>query len=286
MQTETSRRILSWYTRFDLFAGLMSNNKTVLGRDWMAASEKFYTALARQDPTSLDYRIESNIATHRLIAIDMAQLFGKLSKGDISMGDFLEENEIIAHRIHQLRQVFGPLLDNTEHRVMSFEGAPERDPNDIVDPYVPGLLYSGPLWNVNFMQLNWHGVEVMHKYQTSMLLQQPPPSDLQQLALEQCRLLEAIEFWPGSPPGAVLPAQASLGLNCLFLPRDEKHIMWCRRKLAKFESMGYVPSFSRSLSYHPLHQRTGIKANATSDSAIFTPPHSEPKWPIYGTFLS
>ncbi|MCJ1397549.1 hypothetical protein MMC11_000743 [Xylographa trunciseda] len=247
MQTETSRKILGWYTRFDIFAGLMSGDKTVLSREWIAASEVYYTELAKQEPSNLDYQIESNIATHRLIAIDMTLLFARLPRGDISMSDFHVENDLIARRIFSLKQQLAPILAKDEYRVWTFDGAPERDPNDIVDPYVPGLLYYGPLFTVNYIKINWYAIESMHRYQTSTILQQPPPPDLYRLAIEQCRLLEAIEYWSGSPAGAVLPAQASLAMNCLFLPRDEKHIMWCRRKLAKVESMGYIyPSSFRS----------------------------------------
>ena len=241
MQTETSRKILGWYTRFDIFAGLMSGVKTVLSREWIASSETYYTTLAKQEPNNLDYQIESNIATHRLIAIDMTLLFAKLPRGDISMEDFLRENDLIARRICNLKQQLADVLSKDEYRVWSFGSTLERDPNDIVDPYVPGLLFHGPLFTINYVQINWYAIESMHRFQTSTILQQPPPADLYRLALEQCRLLEAIEYWSGSPAGAVLPAQASLAMNCLFLPRDEKHIMWCRRKLAKIESMGCVP---------------------------------------------
>ncbi|MCJ1387347.1 hypothetical protein MMC18_000190 [Xylographa bjoerkii] len=247
MQTETSRKILGWYTRFDIFAGLMSGDKTVLSREWIAASEVYHTRLAKQEPNNLDYQIESNIASHRLIAIDMTLLFARLPRGDISMSDFHVENDLIARRICNLKQQLAPVLAKDEYRVWSFDGTPERDPNDIVDPYVPGLLFHGPLFTVNYIKINWYAIESMHRYQTSTILQQPPPPDLYRLALEQCRLLEAIEYWSGSPAGAVLPAQASLAMNCLFLPRDEKHIMWCRRKLAKIESMGYIyPSSFRT----------------------------------------
>lgn len=238
MQTEISRKILGWYTRFDIFAGMMSVNKTALSRDWIVASEVHYARWAQKDPTNLDYQIENNIATHRLIAIDMTDLFAKLPRGHISMADFHRENEVIAQRIQGLKQHLAPLMSKDEYRVMSFEDSPTRDPNDIVDPYIPGLLFRGPLFALNYMRINWYAVESMHKYQTATILQQPPPQDLSRLALEQCRLLEAIEFWRGSPAGAVLPAQASLAMNCLFLPRDEKHITWCRRKLAQIEGMG------------------------------------------------
>lgn len=237
IQTDTRRKILGWYTRFDLFAGLMSGYETVLSREWMAAIEHYYLTMSQQDPSNLEYIMERNIASHRLLAIDMALLFAKLPRGEISIQEFVHQNELLGEQIRVMKGQLEPML-NTEHVVLSFDGAPERDPNDIVDPYVPGLLYKGPLWTMNFIQIDWYAIDAMHKYQTALMMQQQPPAELQQLALEQCRLLEAVDFWPNSPPGATLLAQASMGLICLFLPRDEKHIMWCRRKMAKVENMG------------------------------------------------
>ena len=235
--TETRRKILIWYTRFDLFAGLMSGAAAVLSREWMAALEQFYATLSHQDPKNLDYTMEIHTACHRLIAIDMALIFAKLPRGEISISEFHRQNDLIAERIQSMkRQV--ERLHMPEYLVMSFEGAPERDPDDIVDPYVPGLLYKHPLWTLNFIRIDLCAIEALHRYQTALILQQQPPTDLQQLALEQCRLIEAVERWPGSPAGSFLLAQAGLGLICLFLPKDEKHIMWCRRKVAKVENIG------------------------------------------------
>ncbi|TVY80693.1 hypothetical protein LSUE1_G006092 [Lachnellula suecica] len=67
-----------------------------------------------------------------------------------------------------------------------------------------------------------------------------PSAELQEIAYKSCQLFEAMEYWPGSPPGTVLACQASLGIACLFLPRDDHHSMWARRKLAVIESHGYI----------------------------------------------
>ena len=243
MDTEVQRKILAWYARFDLFAGLMSGYETVLGREWACAYERYYTRLAQKDAANTDYKIESNNGRHRVMAMDMAMLFAQLPRGAISLQDFMKENQVIAEQISAWKQDLDPVLFNTEHLVMSFEGVPDRDPDDIVDPYRPGGLFQGPLFSVNFMLLDRYAVEIMHKYQTALMLQQQPPLELGSIALEMLRIFEAIEYWPGSPPGAILPAQASLGIATLFLPKDERHIMWCRRKLARMESMGYNLAF-------------------------------------------
>lgn len=243
MVSEVRRKILNWYARFDLFAGLMSGYETVLAREWFYACQRYHLQQLQLYPDNIDYKIERAIADHRLTALDMSALFAKMSRGAITIGEFMKQNKPISERITAWRHTLDPGLTDPNYAVNSFAGARERDPNDIVDPYRPGGIYQGPLWTVNFLLIDWCAVSLMHKHQTAFILQQQPPEELGALALEQLRLFEAIEFWPGSPSGAVLAAQASLGMASLFLPKDERHITWCRRKLATIESMGCVTDF-------------------------------------------
>lgn len=238
METEVRRKILCWYARFDVYAGLMSGHGTVLSREWIHAYEQYYVHQWLQSPDDIDCHIEAAIAMTALNATDMTLLFAKLPRGEISVPNFMKENQDLSDRIRRWRKDVEPLLSRSEYLVSSFEGARPRDPDDIVDPYVPGTMYEGPLWTVNYMLLAWYALDLMHKYQTALMLQQQPPADLANLALEQCRLFEAIEYWPGSPPGSMLVAGSSVAMASLFLPKDEKHSMWCRRKFAMIENMG------------------------------------------------
>ena len=209
-ETEVRRRILSWYSRFDLFAGLMAGHSTVLSREWFYASDNYYRSQMLKDPESLDFKIEGAVAGHRLIAMDLATLFAKLPRGEISITDFIRENKIIGQRIENWMSPMSQFLSNRKYLVTSFEAAEDRDVDDIVDPYVPGGLLSGDLWSVNFMMLDWIGIELMHKHQTALMLQQEPPSEMQSLALDICRLFETIEYWPQSRPGAILSTHGTM----------------------------------------------------------------------------
>ncbi|KAI4271733.1 MAG: hypothetical protein LQ337_005788 [Flavoplaca oasis] len=248
--SELGRRILEWYSRFDLFCGFMSGSEPLLGREWLAANMLYYTEQAAQHPESTELKLEAAGASHRMVAIDMALLFGKLPRGAITLEQFRRENEALALRIHNMKEEMEPLLSDDRHTVKSFKGAPERDEDDIVDPYRPGGLRQGPLWGVNFLMMDWLGTSILHTYQTALILEQEPPPELRKLALEQCRLFEAIQYWPGSVPGSVLSAQAGLGIAVVFLPIDERHIMWSRKKLAAVESQGYTypPLLRRKLA--------------------------------------
>ena len=243
METEVRRKILAWYLRFDVMGGLMAGYSAVLGREWFLTTESYYIEQSLSYPMSIDYKIEATIATHRLLAGDLALLYAQLPRGEISVEDFARECDRYSEQLSIWKENLDPVFRDDSYLVKSFDGDLRQDPQDIVNPYMPGGLYKGALFTFNFMLMDWHAMNLMHKYKTAVLLRREVPLEIQDLALEICRFFETIEYWPESPPGAVLKAQGSLGLAIVFLPRDDKHIMWCRRKLAKVESLGCVGPF-------------------------------------------
>lgn len=239
-QTDMHRKMFSWYTRFELFSGFMAGNALVLSRDWFDAQEKHSKELADGSPDDIPLRVEYLYAQHRMLAVDMNQLMAKVPKGEISIPDFQAENEILGDRIAVWAADVLSLRSHTQYLVMDFEGSSPVDPDDIVNPYEPGTIFTEPLFAVNYMMMDRLSIQVLHKYQTAAVLQQPPSSELIEMSIPQCQIFEAIELWAGSPTGAFLPAQAGLGFICLFMPKEDRYINWCRKKLAKFEDHGYV----------------------------------------------
>lgn len=258
----------------------MSGYQTVLGRDWFVATENYYRQQSLSYPNSIDYKIEATIAKHRLLAVDLALLFAQLPRGAITVENFERESDKFAGQISTWKEKLDPVFRDPSYLVQSFEGR-KRAPEDIVDPYLPGGLYRGALFTFNFMLIDWHAINLMHGYKTASMLKRPLPLELSKIALDICRLFEAIEYWPDSPPGSLLKAQGSLGLAILVLPKDEKHIMWCRRKLAKVESLGYVPL--RYIQYCP--QRGGtLERELTLQIAIYTHLHFATRWLNCGVY--
>ena len=238
MEDEMTRVMLGWYMRFDVFAGLMGGFETVLSREWFSYAEDFYLQQVAKEPANLNWKIESAIAQHRLVATDMSLLFAKNGKGEIYHEQFVRENEDIGRRIEEWKSKMDPALQDRRYLVTDFSGARPLDPEDIVNPYIIGTLYDGPLYVMNIATIDWYSIDLMHKYQTALTMKTQPSAELGMKAYETCQLYEAIEFYPRSPPGAVLAIQASLGIALLFLPRDLTHSMWARRKLATIEANG------------------------------------------------
>lgn len=238
MEDQMTRVILGWYMRFDVFAGLMGGFETVLSREWFSSSQDFFAQQATLDPQELDWKIEYTLAQLRLIATDMSLLFAKIGKGEISHEIFLRENQILGRRIEEWKTKMDLALQDPRYLVTDFSGARPVDPDDIVDPYQQNIIFQGRLWVMNIATIDWLSIDLMHKYQTALTLKTQPSRDLAMKGYAICQLFEAMEFYPGSPRGAILACQASLGIALLFLPRDEIHAMWGRRKLALIECNG------------------------------------------------
>jgi hypothetical protein len=156
------------------------------------------------------------------------------------------ENEKLSQRMDELRKIIQDLNDDY-YTVTEFPAKQPLGPSDIVDPYLPGGLFRDALFPLNFSWTGWYGTDIMRQFQTSIMLQQELPADLEGLALEQSRIFETIERWPHSPKGSILGGISALGISALFLPKDQRHTMWLRRKLAAVEQNGFVyPATFRS----------------------------------------
>lgn len=240
MQDETRRKIISWYIRFDLFAGIMSGGETVLGREWFASCVDFYKRQARDRPHDLGAKFEEFFATSRLLATDVTLLFAAKTRNAII------DEQAAADTSNLMMQFdnFGHTIQNTytdpSYFVKVFPDAPSPREDDITDFRDPDCLYGGDLFTMNFVLIDFWAIELMFKYQLALAQRQQPPPELTDIALRKCKMFEAIEYYDQGPPGAVLGCQASLGIASLFLPKDSRHTDWCRRKFALIEQNGYV----------------------------------------------
>ena len=238
VQTDFHRKMLTWYARFDIYAGLMAGNETILGKEWFYSHEQYTKVLAMNSPDDIGLRVEHLYAQNRVLGYEMAQLLAKVPKGELSIPDFMRENQLFLEKIADWKVQLESFCPSSEYLITDFSASPPLDAEDIVNPYIPGRIYKEPYFAVNYMMIDCLAIESSYKYQCSLMLQQPLPPELFNLSLEQCQIIEAIELWAESPPGTILPAQASLGLLCLIFPREDKYINWCRKKLVKIEKLG------------------------------------------------
>ena len=236
--SDVSRKILSWYGRFDLFAGLMAGNKTILGNEWLYAHETCANRLSELEPHNFQMRVESLYAQHRVLGFEMAQLLSRLSKREISRHDFVLENEAFFQKVNIFKEKVLSFRAFSQYLVLDFSGSPPADNDSIVDPYEPGLLFKDEAFVVNYLMIDCLAIELTNKYQSALILQDQLPEELFGLALKTCQIIEAISQWSGSPPGAFLPTQATVGLLALCLPPKDSFMSWSRRKFLKIENAG------------------------------------------------
>jgi hypothetical protein len=208
MQSETHRKIISWYIRFDLFAGMMSGGKTVLGREWFDACAEFYKRKARDKPNDFGARFEDMFAASRLIATDIALLLASKGTGEKSDEQFALEVQELLGKMDDFGRRLDTTFTNPSCFVKTFPKAPPPSEDDITDFRDPNFCLAGELFSMNYILIDFWA------------------------------MFEAVDYSDQGPPGAVLGFQASLGIACLLLPKEEKYTNWARRKFALMEQNG------------------------------------------------
>ncbi|KAL1960948.1 hypothetical protein VTO42DRAFT_4836 [Malbranchea cinnamomea] len=234
------RHIVLWYSRYDVMAGLMAGNATVLSREWYNAMETACRGDVANSPGDLAKAVTAWSACNRKFAMEMASFLAKVWHGLISAEDYATEKQHLDNTLEELKRQLDAMKD-PNYLVTSFPHQQPLGPEDIVDPYVPGLIYSKPLWELNHCVLETNGATLMYKYQLAMLTQNMGMFvELRDLAMSQLRIFETLLRMPDCPTEFPVYTQSILAFGALFLPSDETHQMWCRRRLAKVEQLGYV----------------------------------------------
>ncbi|KAL3474896.1 hypothetical protein BJX99DRAFT_230915 [Aspergillus californicus] len=232
------RHLFEWYARFDIVAGLVSGNEMVLGREWYIAREEYDEREAAENPNDIEKQLALSSSINRRFGLDMASLYAKLSRGMIDFGDFIIQNDQLGQSLERIKEILDGFA--TQHVVQSYPNQIPLAEDDIVDPYVPGGLHYGPLWDVNFAWIDYYSTKAMFKFQFLSATQQGSMQELLYLSLEQIRLIESIERWPDKENGYVFGFKNSITMASIFLPRDHRHLMWSRRTFALMERNGYV----------------------------------------------
>ncbi|PQE28986.1 C6 finger domain-containing protein [Rutstroemia sp. NJR-2017a BBW] len=240
LETELGRIILSWYVRFDVSVGLMGGFDALLPREWVTVLHDWCERQIAKDPTNLVWKYEHQIAKTRILGNNITTLFAKKVRGEITHEQYLIENAEIMSTIRRWKDDMHPSLLDSRYLVMEFPDAPQDHRPQIFDPYTPGILYSGPLWLTNACLLDWYAIDIIYGLQTAQAMQTAPDAEhLARVSQMSCQLYESTLHSKETPKGAVVGLQGALGVSAFFLPQDETHFMWIRRKLAMVETHGF-----------------------------------------------
>ncbi|KAM7204489.1 adhesion and hyphal regulator 1 [Naviculisporaceae sp. PSN 640] len=244
MQSPASRMILTWYARFDVFIGIMGSCKTSLTREWFATNVEYYVSKAAEEPGNLSWKIESSSARLRLFAMEMAHLFGKGARKEVSEEEYAVEHHRILMALEDWKNNRDPALEDPSHLVTEFPNARVKGPEDIVSSPAPGVLFRPPLFTSTILRCEWHSIVLMHNSQSVSEPSDETQGRLMEHASAICQIWETVQSWSQSPEGSLIILHPCLAIASLFVPRDTKHHMWMRRKFALLEGMGYISPIS------------------------------------------
>lgn len=218
----------------------MGGFPTDMPKEWFDSMNTYYKSRVLANPDDLNCKISLRSTELRIISYEMSMLYARGSRGQIESEVFLREHSSITERLLEWKSTWESILHTPEYLVTDFSYRIKTDPDDIVDPYMPGLLYTGPLFTTTLINTEWESIMIMHLSQSSDAPAEQVFTEMTKHAYTVCQYFEAVEYWPLKPKGALIPLQCCLSLASLFLPRDLRHQMWARRKLAMLETMGYV----------------------------------------------
>jgi hypothetical protein len=157
------------------------------------------------------------------------------AQNQVTIEEFIKESNEMLENLRNWRANANPII---------FDGAesispPSSNPDDAC-PFKCAPIYKGIRWPVNFMECDYYGLEIVLKHQIALTNNTGPEASLAEYAIKICEILASIEAYPDAPSGALLPAQASIGLAALWLPKNPSYRRWIQKLLAKEEQMGFV----------------------------------------------
>ncbi|KAK0715743.1 hypothetical protein B0H67DRAFT_490196 [Lasiosphaeris hirsuta] len=271
VQTPLGRMVMKWYSRFDVFIGIMGSFQTTLPREWFTTMIEYCDAQVTRDPRNLSWKVEVCAARLRLISVEMSLLFGKGAREEVSEDEYTAEHHRLTDALETWKDGWDATLRKPAYLVTDFAGDCTAEPDDIVDPYAPGVLFRPPLFAATILECEWHSVSLMHGSQSAFETSEEARTDLMEHAYAICQICATVEAWPLSPGGSLIILHPCLAIAALYVEGDSKHHMWIRKKLALLEAMGYIsPVTMRTRMAELFHDESCIRWWLPNDEG-FTP---------------
>jgi len=238
MQSPVGRVAVMWYSRFDVFIGIMGSVRTSLSPDWFSTPAEFYESRAAAEPHKVGWKIEACSARLRQFSMEMSLLFARGAQQEITEEEYVAEHRRLSAAWASWRNSWDPSLTDTAFLVNEFPGSSSPDPDDIVNPFAPGVLFRPPLFASTLLTCEYHSVALMLSSQSAAKLSDEDQARSMEHAYAICQIYETVELWPQSPPGSLIILQSNLAIAALYMRRDAKDRMWIRRKFAMLETIG------------------------------------------------
>lgn len=229
--------IFLWFSRFDVIAGILAGTEYLLGRHWYHLKEQHDTEQANCHPGDLCKQFAMISSINQCCGLDMAQLYAEWSRRTITFDVFVSRNEKLEQKIERAKKIMREFSDS-KYFVHCYANQQVLAEENSMDPCSSNRIRQSPMWDVNCLWIDLLSTETMHKYQTMLTLRRPLLPDLQNLAVEQYRLIATMDSWSEEENGVFIGFNNNIGIISMILPKDEIHQMWCRRKMAFMERNG------------------------------------------------
>ncbi|KAL7276103.1 hypothetical protein RUND412_000921 [Rhizina undulata] len=265
-ETAELRMVFYWFAHFDVLVAMMSGHSTTVSKEWTDMNHMAVRRMSESHPDNIIARIEVVIGQFRDLAMRTSILTAQRTQGAITVEEFMKEGA-------ELMVACRGWWENIDATVVAgaedVQIPPCSDPEEAC-PFKPAKLHKGIRWAMNFMILDYYGLIVMLKHQmalTNELVLESDMTELGEYAIQICSVLAAIDSYTEAPAGALLAAQAPLGMAALWLPSNRRYRRWIQKQLAKTEQMGFV---------YPLAFRTRI-------SELWNDPQLKNTWVMSNT---
>lgn len=233
-ETPERRMVYNWFSHFDVLVAMMAGHQTTVGSEWSEENRRAVRRAAEANPSDLGLKVDNASCEFRDLAMEISILTAKRSQQQMTIEEFLKESQRLLQACSDWWSALDPvILAGADDISRSTAGNPED-----VCPFKPAKIYRGIRWAVNFLVCDYYGLIIMLKHQVTLTSGLPPETDLAELAMSICSVLAAVEAYPDSPSGALLAAQAPLGLAALWIPNNKRYRRWIQKQLAKIEQMG------------------------------------------------
>ncbi|TQS33230.1 hypothetical protein Golomagni_06432 [Golovinomyces magnicellulatus] len=238
MHTALGRMCLRWYFRFDNMIALFGGFPTTISRSWISAMVGFFDDQTIQYPHDIRWKIDARQAHFLQLTYDMALLYAKGSRGQATAEEFEAQHKDIENKLQFWKASWDPQLTDGHYTVSDFPSRRPLGADNIVDPYLPGVIYNAPLFNTTVITAEWQAVRIMHKCQKPNMTLEELGDEVSSLTYSICQTIEALQHWHLTPPGTLSSLMQCVSLAALFLPQDKRHKTWSRRKFAQMEQLG------------------------------------------------
>lgn len=234
-ETPQKRMVYNWFAHFDVLVAMMAGHRTTVGSEWSDLNRHAVRRECEVNPENMCLKVENASCEFRDLAMEISLLTFQRSQNLLTGEGFLTESKRLLQACSTWFNSLDPLILAGAEKVYrkSGTGGPEDE-----CPFEPAAIYRGIRWAVNFLVCDYFGLIIMLKHQIALMNPERPDPSLQDLAISICNVLAGVEKYSDSPAGALLAAQAPLGLAALWIPNNKGYRRWMQKQLAEIEQMG------------------------------------------------